>query len=362
MKKNMKKRVVSGLIIMSMILAATGCSGGKKTSVSSEKLTGEDDPKKILVEVEEFYNNEELWGSETTMQYYYLDGSQEEETMTVVVDNKKGLSHSTVRSKGEISYESFSEKKGEEVYYYSQQEGKEWVRYKTEKSETENESSEEDLIFNSDFYNDIQYTNEGEEKLDGTDTVKIKVTASWGVENSEPVTTREEVIAQNEWTEEAIAATEGFSELLDRYVDALNASASAGSSTNEYLIWVDVNTHKPVKEQETIFMGNVDDSVLNEAEKAMWDASWEVSIITNNMAVGMSLEEAKEIAEINRAEIEADIAASGEDRYAAESDMKIQDRIVDTRMFLLGEACPKLGELPAEYKEITQEQYYNGDY
>lgn len=359
----MRKRWMSGFLILIVAFAATGCSSGKDASADKGKLTGKDDPKKVLAEVDKFYEEEKLWGSEITTQSYYLDGSQEEQgTMTMVVDNEKGVSQTTTKLGEKIIFDSFTEKKGEEVYYYVQEEGKDWIRYKTEKEE---EASEDGLIYSNDYYTDVKYTNEGEEKLDGVDTVKIKATAVQETGDGEPVTTREEVIAENNWSEEAVAAVEGFSEMLDAYVDAQNALTSSGNSTCEYLIWVDVNTHRPVKSQETSFMEHTDDSALDETEDAMWDASWEVSVIANNMAEGMSLEEAKEIVEIDRADIEADMAALKEEKAESEGeseDEKVQDKYVMTEKVLLGKDCPKLGELPEKYKEITQEQYMNGDY
>lgn len=85
------------------------------------------------------------------------------------------------------------------------------------------------------------------------------------------------------------------------------------------------------------------------------DKSTEVSWIVENMNYGQSLEEAKATARENMEYMEAEY---GTEAYT----QKVLEKSIEKTKYFVGDACPAQDPIPTDYKEITEEQYMNGEY
>jgi len=343
---------------MAVAAAAAGCSGSTEesktegdTAETQENqedgvLTEEDDPEEIIKEMNELYVKEDMAGGDITSVNVLLDNSQEEYAGRQVSNHKDNIYYSEQEQSSGTPSKSFLKMEEDGYYYYENREDDRWIRYKAGEETTKYLERDSGGIFSEEDLQNIQYSNEGKEELEGTETVKIKVTAGLSAGEDAKVT-RESTLADFGWSEESVAAVDGFSDLLDRYIAAQNEVRNTGY---EGAFWVDVKTHMPVQSQIKWMSNNMDP----ELEKEFYGKSWEVSWIQNDMELGNSLEQTKANIEEQRAQMEAQIAADME----ARDDSQMQKEYIVTTGYLYGEDCPQMPELPTEFEEMTEEQYF----
>lgn len=356
--KNRTMKLTVALAIMAMAL--TGCSGGK--------LTKDDDPKKILKEAAEKLAKEEYWGSETERVYQYDNEAEETEIVSVVFDKKNGIRQEITEYEMGFSAETFNvkEKDGYYVYVQDGEEEGSWVRYKEdEDAETDYEYYEKGIDFSFDKeegFENVKYSNEGEEDLDGKKAIKIKITAdvlsvSEEDEESEEIT-RKDILEENGWTEDEVALVDGFSEILDNYVKAANETGSDEPIKYEQYVWVDASEHTILQNQTNTIMGEAQESASNEAFEAFNNAYWQMDMVHSNLEEGMSKEEVVEMLKEEKAAMEEE----SEDEWGDEEEYPNQTAEISTECFLTKDECPDLDEVPQEYEEMTEEEYYSGIY
>lgn len=374
----MKNRLEIAFLAVTLAVSIVGCAG---KPASEKKVTSEDDPEKIFVTAMENLKKETKKAAETKSVTSYEDGMEDEEHYTCIFDEKKGVIERTAKDEdeGEEIYRCFNvkEKDGYGVYVNDELTGKEWKYYK-EDLEADEESEytywlgEFDPFYTEEKgYSDIQYTNEGEDELNGEETVRIKASATMtqelGIESEEAVT-RESVLKDNEWSEEEVGAVPGFSEILDAYVDASNKEEEPQTLECALTIWVRPSDNVVLKSRSAInYKGAQDDT----AQKGIEDFNneyWKVDMVHQNVESGMSLKDAKkelekELKAMEQAEETADSETSGEefeDEGAQES--AAVTKVVVTKKIMTGKGCPEMDALPKKYEEIKQEEYFEGGF
>lgn len=369
----MKKWMIP-LIIM-FVLGNTGCS--------KAALTENDDPEEVLAKAKEVMEKEKHRASEIEKVYSYDDGTEEIEHLTVIFDAKKGIRQETTEYETGFEFTTYNVKENGSYYVYVQEsEDKEqWIRYE-EEAMAEN-SSYEYYAKGVDFsygeeegFTSVDFANEGKEVIDDTDTIRIKVTAE--IENSISeegmLVTREGVLEENGWTEEEIHMIDGFSELLDEYIAASNGVETSAVHYEEY-VWVDVHTHKVVQIETKMILGGEEVKDSNHAIQRFEEACWQIEMLHNDLASGVSreealkyLEEAKEALDNSGEYEEYD---DSEDYEEYEDDYMEEDYIEEgtyypnqieessVEKFIYGDNIPEVDELPASYEEMTEEEYYD---
>ncbi|MGN0331834.1 MAG: hypothetical protein ACI4D9_02205 [Lachnospiraceae bacterium] len=378
----MKKRAGIILLAMIMVVSMVGCSqkSGEKVSV-----TAEDDPQKILEEAMEKLDKENLKAAQTQSVMTYSDGMEEEEDYTLIIDEKKNIIERISKDpdEDETIYDCFNvkEKDGYSVYVNDELSGGEWVRYMEELES--DEQSEYEYWF-EDFcpryaeeygYSNIKYSNEGEDELNGDKTIKIKVTADQaydsGVESAEEIT-RESVLDEYGWSEKEVALVDGFSEILDNYVVAQKESEGETTVKCALTVWVSVIDNTILKTRSAIKMDSAQDDSIKEALNTFEEESWKVDLIHESIADGMTEKEAKELLEEDIESMEnpqEEDVVDGDlnsEEAGEEFDEEVGDdyaeitMVVVTKKIMTGENCPEMNELPKEYEEITQSEYFEG--
>lgn len=385
----MRKRMTGILLLLTLVLTVTaGCSGKKEKEAESidtkTKLTERDDPKKILKDASNLYEKETLKGSTQENTNYYSNGTEEYSKSEIVYDKEKQIIMQSTSEGGEVSYHSYNVKEDDGYYIYIKDSdmGDEWLRYKEEVEEgepTEYESFEDGLDFDfseEDGYQNVQYSNEGVEDLDGTETVKVKVTAEMSYSDDmgeEGAVTRESVLEENGWTEDQVALADGFSEIIDNYVKACNKTPEGEGAKYIQEVWVDVSSHKAIQIKSELEMENADEVQEDEAIRTFDDSYWMMDEILQYLDEGLTEEEAaaalKESIEYMEEEGVSD--EEGLDEFddleeTEESDVSeddsVQTKVVSVEKILYGKDCPDIGELPEDYTETSQEGYYSGEY
>lgn len=357
------------------VLGNTGCS--------KAALTENDDPEEVLAKAKEVMEKEKHRASEIEKVYSYDDGTEEIEHLTVIFDAKKGIRQETTEYETGFEFTTYNVKENGSYYVYVQEsEDKEqWIRYE-EEAMAEN-SSYEYYAKGVDFsygeeegFTSVDFANEGKEVIDDTDTIRIKVTAE--IENSISeegmLVTREGVLEENGWTEEEIHMIDGFSELLDEYIAASNGVETSAVHYEEY-VWVDVHTHKVVQIETKMILGGEEVKDSNHAIQRFEEACWQIEMLHNDLASGVSreealkyLEEAKEALDNSGEYEEYD---DSEDYEEYEDDYMEEDYIEEgtyypnqieessVEKFIYGDNIPEVDELPASYEEMTEEEYYD---
>lgn len=192
-------------------------------------------------------------------------------------------------------------------------------------------------------YADYSLTDEGEE--DGT--VKIKVTEKFKLKDHFAKVTRESVLEENGWTEEDVQAIEGASKALDAYIEE-NDKNIENLKDKEYerttYYWLTKDEHRFVKSEGDSFIVDSED----EARAKFNAISWKIDTLRSEVENGKSREEAVE--QIN--EMESDEAEPW-------PEIKKSTYYYE---YVTGEDCVPMEELPKDVKEITWEQYMNGEY
>lgn len=366
----MKRRKVSLILTIALILLCTAC--GKETE-KKEKLTGEDAPEKVIEAASKQYGSEKKRGTESVYTYTFMDGSSETEKGTSVFDVEKAMQQMVFEGDDNPIYR-YNVKEGDSYYTYElNPETNAWVRYKQEAEEgmpTTYEYQAEGKVFDFDEkygYINVDYSNEGKEDLNGVSAIKIKMTGEESTDEGETEEiTRESILKDYELTEEVIGYIDGLSEALDKYVEAMNASSNVQPSKCEAYLWVEADTHRPLRIQETITLGNVSSTQTAKDMEEFEDNSWKAYNVMADMEEGLSLEEALENVKNSEADMEAEIAAEkemlAEETEGASDDDMTQKEVVCVDDFVYGEDCAQIEELPEHYTEITQEEYFSGEY
>lgn len=362
-----RKYIAVSVLLTAMFLVSCG--------EKKEPLTAEDDAQKVLKAANDQYAREEFRGNHGVYTYIYMDGSSEEETVDVSFDVKKGIEQLVYSGEdsGEMMHYNVKEKDG----YYSyvlDPETNAWVRYMQEPDEdgkTTYEIQEEGITYLFDEesgYANVNYSNEGKEKLDGKDAIKIKVTGESANNSEESDTvTRESILKEYELTEEAIGYIDGLSDALDQYVASMNASENAAPMTFETDIWVEADTHRPLRNQTIWDMENMSTSQSAADMQGFEDNIWKAYSLMSDLEEGLSVEKALENIKKNEPEMEAEIQAEkemmeGDMEGILDDDAMLQKQMISTIEYFYGEDCREIEELPEYYTEITQEEYYSGEY
>lgn len=362
-------------LFLTVFVAALGMSACKKEE-KKEPLTAKDDPKEVLQAANEQYGKETRRGSLGTYVYTYADGSTEEETADVSFDTKKGVEQLVYMSGEEESGRIFHVKDKDAYYTYAlDMETNAWIRYEQEPDEdgeTTYETQEKGFSYVYDEasgYTDVEYSNEGEETLDGRTAIKILITGAMenASEDETEAVTRESILADYEITEEAIGYIDGMSEALDKYVDAMNASGDEEPDTFEASVWVEADTHRPLKSGTVIDTGAESKASASEDISAFEDNLWKVYNLMNDMDEGLSAAEALENIKKQEPEMEAELQAEKEMMEEeglenGENDTMEEKTVTLTEEKVYGDDCTEIDELPEHYTEITQDEYFNGEY
>ncbi len=373
----MKKRTVSILIAaMVCVTAACGAKGEEGQGGEEEAVTKDSGPEKILEEANSQYGKQSLRGSDCTYTYCYSDGSTQEETGVTVFDAEKGIQQMVYRQGDTVVSQVFNVKDGDAYYTYSyDEEDGSWIRFQQvadDNGETsyQREEDGELFVFQPSYgYDNVKYSQEGEEKINGVDTIKIKVTADEAVSRDEEDDgiTKEDVLSSYGLTEEAVGYIEGLEEELDQYVQAMNQAAYGSTTSFENTIWVDAQDFIPVKSESVTTFHEVE-TVDDTGEDPLADFEnhyWKAAMVQEDMDNGMSLSEALEDVKNNESGMEEQQKLSEEEQEETqeeEDDEPQQVSMIAAETYVYGDDCMEIGELPGEYEEITEEDYMYGEY
>ena len=352
------KWILTALLVMTSAVLMAGC--GKKAATEST------DPQEILAEAEKVMADQKLRASEIEKIYSYDDGTEETENVLVIFDADKGIREEKTEYEMGFSFTTYNVKENGKYYVYLQESGDEehWIRYEEElqgeDSSYEYYAKGVDFSFSEEEgYCNVEYSNEGKETVENVDAIKILVKADIGVAGEDEeaaVVTREVVLEENGWTEDEVALVEGFSEIIDNYV-AANASIDEGSIRYEQYIWVNAETYAVVKmESKTILDNSENASEANLAIEEFNNEYWKMEMVHNDLQAGASEKEAVAALEEAIKELEA----GAEDDYYEYYPSQTKETVIER--FLTGNDIPEMDQLPTEYEEMTEEEYYNSVY
>ncbi len=376
----MRRRI--GIIFLTVAVAASmfGCSGKESSKKESAK---EDSPEKIFKEAVEKLDKEKNKAIETKSVTSYDDETEEEEYYTCILDGEKNIVERISKDEDEtgVVYHCFNvkEKDGFGVYVNDGLTGGKW-KYYQEELEEDAESEYDYWLreFNPAYteekgYTNIKFSDEGEEELSGVETIKIKVTADEAYdsgERAEKDMTRESVLSEYGWSEEEVALVDGFSEILDNYVNASNASEGETTVESVLTVWIDKEVHTLLKSRSATNIASAQDDGTKKALETFNNEYWKVDMIHQNMEDGMSKEDAKKALEDDLKAMETPVETEGDAEAAGEefSDEEGMDefaavsKIVVTKKIMAGKDCPEIGELPKDAEKIKQAEYFEGGF
>lgn len=376
----MKKRTGIIILTFAVVLSMLGCSGKESPK---KKAAGEESPEKIFAEAMEKFDKETNKAMETKSVTSYSDETEEEEYYTCIFDGKKNIVERISKDEDETGtvYHCFNvkEKDGFGVYVNDGLTGGKWKYYKEELEEDAESEYEYWLrefspaYTEENGYSNIKFSNEGEDELNGTEAVKIKVTADaaydTGERNEEDIT-RESVLSEYEWSEEEVGLVEGFSDVLDAYVAASNASVGETTVKSVLTVWVDKEDHTLLKTRSATDIASAQDEESKKAINTFNNEYWKVDMIHMNMEDGMSGKEAKKALEDDLKAMEQpkenanDAEAAGEE-FGDEDGMEefaSVSKVVVTKKVMAGKDCPEMGELPKDAEKIKQAEYFEGGF
>lgn len=374
----MKKRLGISVLMIAVAVLMSGCS---ETS-SKKEVTKEDDPEKIFKEAVEKLYKETNKAIETKSVSSYDNGMEEEETYACVLDTKKNIVERTSEDElGTINYHCFNtkEKDGYGVYANDDLTDGKWKYYK-EELEGEDESEYEYWVGEFDpayteekGYSNITFINEGEDELNGVKTIRIKVTADEAYDTGEELSeemTRESVLKEYGWSEEEVKLVDGFSKILDDYVTAGNQSVGETTVKAALTVWIDAKERTLLKSRSATNIDSAQDDSVREAIDTFNNEYWKVDMLHQNIEDGMSAKEAQKTLEEELKAMEKPVETAGDAEEAGEDfdeedggdDFSTVSKIVVTKKFLTGKDCPEMGNLPKDYEEIKQAEYFEGGF
>lgn len=373
----MKKKL--GIIVLAIVITASMCGCSEKSS-SKKEVTKEDDPEKIFEEAIGKLDKETHKAIETKSVTSYDDDTEEEEHYICILDTKKNIvERSSEDETGTVDSHCFNvkEKDGYGVYINDKLTDGKWKHY-NEELEGDEQSEYEYWLgeFNPAYteekgYSNIKFSNEGEDELNGVKTIKIRVTADevydTGEELAEDIT-RESVLEDYEWSEKEVGLVDGFSDILDAYVAASNQSVGETTVKASLTVWIDAKEHTLLKSRSATKIDSAQDDSVKEALETFNDEYWKVDMIHQNIEEGMSEEEAKRALEEDLDSMEEPVETAGDAGEAGEEfdeeegtgEFAAVTMIVDTKKIMTGKDCPEMSELPKDYDEIKQEEYFEG--
>lgn len=375
----MRKRLGVMILLMAVTAALFGCSG--KTS-SKKEVTEEEDPKKIFQEAVEKLEKETNKAIETESVTSYDNETEDEEVYTCIIDTKKNIVErisEDVAGEADYYYFNVKEKDGYGVYVNDRLTDGKWKHYKEElegddESEYEYWLKEFDPSYTEEKgYSNIAFSNEGEEELDGVKTVKIKVTADETYDTGEELAekmTRKSVLEEYEWSEEEVGLVDGFSDILDQYITASNQSVGERKVKAVLTVWIDAKDRTLLKSCSETDIGSAQDEASKTAVETFNNEYWKVDMIHQSIKDGMSKEEAKKALEADLNAMEEPVETAGDADEAGEEfdgeegidDFAAVTKTVVTKDFMTGKDCPKMDELPKDYEEIKQAEYFEGGF
>ncbi len=375
----MKKRLGILCLILATAVSMSGCSGKAE---SKKEITAEDDPEKIFNEAIEKFDKETLKAATTQSVTSYSDGTEEEELYTAILDTKKKIVEriSKDEDEAETIYHSFNvkEEDGYGVYVNDELTDGEWKYYKEDvedatESEYEYWLDEFNLAYaEEDGYSNIEFSNEGEEELNGTKVIKVRVTADQlydSGEESEEEMTRESVLKEYEWSEDDVALVDGFSEVLDDYVAASKESEGETTVQCVLTVWISAGDHTLLKSRSAMNMESAQSDEAKAAIEAFNEEYWKVDMVHQNIEDGMTREEAKkeleeDLAAMENPTEETTDEASGEEFDEDEGTEEYAEitKVAVTKKIMTGDECPEMSDLPKDYEKITQEEYFEGGF
>lgn len=360
-EKVMKKRVLTWMLAASLSAALlTGCSGSgakseennasEETAEQSEDSNAEengdakeDEKKKEQEELEgwireavEKLAQEKLWGIKSTTVDIDINGKQKDTTqLERTIDNErqiiKELYHFSTNDQTD-----FWTREGDKEYQYTEvytEEGdKEFRKVICDKEETQmyERLKVELLPFDSSLTREVlgcEVKNEGE---DG-DVIKIKVVEQYKLKPEQffREMTRESVLKENGWTEDDVKGVEGASEIIDAYVTENDANIEKNKENvyeATFFYWI-------TKEGNELVKSECREQALKIEYEAM-DRFYRLSDKINGYGTG---------------------------RKDSEEEIKIKETVT-SKEYVAGDKCAPIEDFPEDAKEITREQYINGEY
>ena len=376
----MRKRL--GIIILTIAVTASmlGCSGKES---AKKKAAKEDSPEKIFQEAMEKLDKETNKAIETKSVTSYDDETEEEEYYTCIYDGKKNIVERISKDEDDTGtiYHCFNmkEKDGFGVYVNDGLTGGKWKYYKEEleedaESEYDYWLREFDPAYTEEKgYSNIKFSNEGEDELSGVEAIKIKVTADEAYDTGERTDedmTRESVLDEYGWSEDEVGLVEGFSEVIDDYVTASNASVGETTVESVLTVWISKEDHTLLKSRSATNIESAQDDGTKKALAAFNNEYWKVEMIRQNLEDGMSKEEAKKALEDDLKEMEnpqesaTDAEAAGEEFSEEEGmdEFAAVSKIVVTKKSMAGKDCPEMNDLPKDFEKIEQAEYFEGGF
>ena len=367
----MKKRskVLAVLLCTAMAFTA-GCAvkteskGEGETDTEAEEETSESDEYLSMIqEAYEQYQAEEVHGYMSENTDKREDGSSETYTWFRTIDKgQRQVLDKSIGSDGR-EYISFYTKEGENEYYYTEiittfvdteEETKEYYKVLSTGQEYMTYSyyaeDEEGKRYESNKYYDISnvnVTSEGEEELDGIQVQKFKVEydSQW---KGREERTRESLLEEYEWTEEDVAQLEGMSDAIDAYIEESNTQLKKDMDEVEKIaetVYLTSEDHRLVRmETETA----VEDTDMP-ASEAFWKMSGKLRYLKELLSEGFGKDEAMGMVNEVYDEYEDVEELSPTVLYSSVTD------------YQTGDSCEPI-ELPADAKELTWEQWQNGEY
>lgn len=315
---------------------------GQDSSAGENGSEEEDEEQKEQEELEgwlreaaEKLAQEKLWGMKSTIINTDINGKQKDEIqLEQTIDNErqivKQLNHFSTNDQTE-----FWTKEGDKEYQYTtvytDEGNKEFRKVICDKAGNQIYESLKAvrLPFDSTIIREVlgcEVTNEGE---DG-DAVKIKVEEQYKLKPEQffREITRESVLEDNGWTEDDVKRVEGASEALDAYVAENNANIE-NNKKNVYeatfIYWLTKDGHELVKSE-----------CREQPLKIEYKAMNQFGRFSDKINGVEMVEEMEEEAETKETVTSTD--------------------------YVVGDKCAPIEDFPKDAKEITREQYMNGEH
>lgn len=377
------RKIILLLSILSISITSISCGKNNTNSADGDsiEITTEE---ALLQTAFDIFNSSDKRATTTVYTTTYEDGTTRSETEEIIYHSSESIIEKRHTTQEEIQT-SLYVKDGTNLYCYEDDNSysEEWVKYVVTPDENGDTSfdyilAEFDYSFNeAGGYTDVIIKNEGNETLNNKDTVKLTVTANFSPseedteakpnnKKSKNSVTRKDLLKEFEWTEESVQAVDGFSEILDRYIAYLNEegvmNANVDDSNMQYTIWIDSESACITQLQTTFSAENATEENTSDIENEFWDNVWKVDWIQYDINDGLSVEEAKELLEIEMEYIEEQMeyedSLAPDDEDISESGSRASE-VTYTKTFLIDEDCPTMTKVPSLFFETTYEDYYS---